>query len=463
MGVNCLFFYSHSLTLRYIRTNVLTHSRMLIQELYELYLKAGCVVTTDSRNCPSGSMFFALKGERFDGNRYAHSAIGQGCSFAVVHDKIVVADSRYILVDNVLSTLRELARYHRNVLGVPVLGITGTNGKTTTKELVAAVLSRKYNVLYTHGNLNNSIGVPLTVLGLRKEHNFAVVEMGASHPGDIEELVNVCCPDFGLITNVGHAHLQGFGSFEGVKKTKGELYDFLKKKDAHKVFVLSDSSDLMEMSSGMDRILYGRSNGAVCGKVSAGNSVFLEFEWNSEKFSIGNRFVKTNLVGSYNLDNVLAAITVGLYFDVPVEDIEKAVREYVPSNNRSQFCKTENNTLIVDAYNANPTSMYAALSNFSTIKSDNKMVILGAMRELGVYSEDEHIQVIRQLSCMNLDKVWLIGPEFLAVRSCAPAGFVFYESTDVMAETLRSQHLKGYTILLKGSNSNNLSGVVDLL
>lgn len=436
---------------------------MSVEELYKLYNECGCIVTTDSRNCPAGSLFFALKGEKFDGNVYAAQALERGCSYAVVDSPEVVSDARFILVDNVLAAMQSLARYHRLQLGIPVLGITGTNGKTTTKELIAAVLGCKFNLLATKGNLNNSIGVPVTVLSLRKEHTFAVIEMGASHPGDIEELVNVSCPDYGLITNVGRAHLLGFGSFEGVKKTKGELYDFLKDNGNRKVFVLSDSEDLLQMSVGMDRILYGRKQGIVTGSLMGSDSAYLEFEWQSEEYATGVHSVRTNLVGSYNLDNALAAIAVGLFFGVSAGDIDKAIQGYVPSNNRSQFFATAANTLIIDAYNANPTSMKASLANFEALKLPHKMVILGAMRELGQYSDQEHIDVLHQLEKMNLEQVWLVGKEFEPAVVNAPRGFRFFETTESVAQEIEKLGIKGYSILLKGSNSNNLARLKDLL
>lgn len=436
---------------------------MSVEELYKLYRECGCSVTTDSRNCPPGSMFFALRGEKFDGNAYAASALDNGCSYAVVDNPSVAAGPGFITVDNALAAMQSLARCHRLHLGTPVLGITGTNGKTTTKELIAAVLGKKFNLLATKGNLNNAIGVPQTVLSLRDEHDFAVVEMGASHPGDIDELVNVSCPDYGIITNVGRAHLQGFGSFEGVKKTKGELYGFLKKKENHKVFVLSDSADLMQMSAGMNRILYGRNEGFVTGRLLCSNTAYLEFEWESKEYGTGVHSVKTNLVGAYNLDNVLAAVAIGLHFGVPAADIDNAVLGYVPSNNRSQFFKTAANSLIIDAYNANPTSMKASLANFSALDLPHKMVILGAMRELGEYSVQEHVRVLHQLEGMNLEKVWLVGQEFDAVRDSASPSFRFFENTACVIQELEKSALQGYSVLLKGSNSNNLAQLKDLL
>lgn len=437
---------------------------MSTEELYRIYNECGCTVTTDSRNCPVGSLFFALKGEKFDGNTYAATALENGCSYAVVDEPEVVSSARFILVDNVLAAMQSLARYHRLKLGIPVLGITGTNGKTTTKELIAAVLGKKFNLLATKGNLNNSIGVPLTVLSLRKEHTFAVVEMGASHPGDIKELVNVSCPDYGIITNVGRAHLLGFGSFEGVKRTKGELYDFLKTNGNSKVFVLSDSTDLLQMSAGMNRILYGRNEGVVTGTLSDSDSAYLEFKWQSEEYETGTHLVRTNLVGSYNLDNALAAISIGLFFGVPAEDIDNAIQGYVPSNNRSQFLATARNTLIIDAYNANPTSMKASLANFDALRLPRKMVILGAMKELGEYSVQEHIEILHQLEVMNLEQVWLVGKEFeSAAGENMPECFRFFETTENVAQEIEKLKIQDCSILLKGSNSNNLARLKDLL
>ena len=317
-------------------------------------------------------------------------------------------DARMILVDNVLATLQQVAAFHRRQLGTTIIGITGTNGKTTTKELTNAVMSTTYNILCTQGNLNNSIGVPLTVLGLTPEHEYAIVEMGASHPGDIKELVEVSQPDYGLITNVGKAHLLGFGSFEGVKRTKGELYDWLREHGGT-AFVNRDNEHLQQMCAGLPLIEYGKPGQdglLVEGDVLECNP-FVKFRWRSVKGDWHT--VQTNLIGAYNVDNALAAITVGLHFGVSEQDASAAVANYKPQNNRSQFTETGRNHLVVDAYNANTTSMAAAIENFSMIKADNKMLILGDMRELGEVSQAEHRHIVELLKEGGFSDVWLVG------------------------------------------------------
>lgn len=431
---------------------------MKVEELYGLYQK--CTgVTTDSRKCGPGLMFFALKGERFDGNEFVRGALEQGCPYAVMDnaDLYDPADSRMILVDNVLSTLQQVAALHRRTLGTPVIGITGTNGKTTTKELTNAVMSTTYNVLCTQGNLNNSIGVPLTVLGLKAEHEYAIVEMGASHPGDIKELVNVSQPDFGLITNVGKAHLLGFGSFEGVKRTKGELYDWLREHNGT-AFVNRDNEHLQQMCAGLPLIEYGKPGQEgllVEGEVLECNP-FVRFRWRSRT---GNwHTVQTSLIGAYNVDNALAAITIGLHFGVSEEKASEAVAGYQPQNNRSQLTRTERNSLVVDAYNANPTSMAAAIENFSMMKADHKMLILGDMRELGEVSEAEHKRIVDMLREKGFAHVWLVGSEF--GKTAQDSGFRLFPDVDAVNEALKSEPVSGCTILIKGSNSIGLTKTI---
>ena len=431
---------------------------MTVEEIYGLYQK--CTgVTTDSRKCGPGLMFFALKGERFDGNQFVRGALEQGCPYAVMDNPDIFdpTDSRMILVDNVLSTLQQVAALHRRTLGTPVIGITGTNGKTTTKELTNAVMSTTYNVLCTQGNLNNSIGVPLTVLGLKAEHEYAIVEMGASHPGDIKELVNVSQPDFGLITNVGKAHLLGFGSFEGVKRTKGELYDWLREHNGT-AFVNRDNEHLQQMCQGLSLIEYGKPGQdglLVEGEVLECNP-FVKFRWLSAKGDWHT--VQTNLIGAYNVDNALAAITIGLKFGVTEQDASDAVAGYKPQNNRSQLTETGRNRLVVDAYNANPTSMAAAIENFSMMKSHDKMLILGDMRELGEVSADEHRRIVGMLREKGFDCVWLVGSEFKAVAG--DSGFRLFADVDEVNKALESEKVTGKTILIKGSNSIGLTKTI---
>ena len=434
---------------------------MTVEDIYGLFSK--CTgVTTDSRKCGPGLMFFALKGERFDGNNFVRGALEQGCPYAVMDNPEFYesADSRMILVDNVLSTLQQVAALHRRTLGTPVIGITGTNGKTTTKELTNAVMSTTYNVLCTQGNLNNSIGVPLTVLGLEPEHDYAIVEMGASHPGDIKELVEVSQPDYGLITNVGKAHLLGFGSFEGVKRTKGELYDWLREHNGT-AFVNRDNEHLQQMCAGLPVIEYGKPGQEgllVEGEVLECNP-FVKFRW--RKAGGDWHAVQTSLIGAYNVDNALAAITIGLKFGVTEQDASDAVAGYKPQNNRSQLTETGRNHLVVDAYNANPTSMAAALENFSMIQAQDKMLILGDMRELGEASEAEHKRIVEELRIYGFTEVWLVGSEF--AKAAADSGFRLFADVDEVNKALETEKVTGKTILIKGSNSIGLTKTITYL
>lgn len=431
---------------------------MEISELYKLY-QAHPVITTDSRDCPQGSIFVALKGESFDGNKFAAMALEKGCAYAIVDEQEYVADERCILVDNCLKTLQALAREHRRQFDTPVIGITGTNGKTTTKELVSAVLSKKYNVLFTQGNFNNDIGVPKTLLRLNPTHEIAVVEMGASHPGDIKTLVEIVEPDFGIITNVGRAHLQGFGSFEGVVRTKGELYDFLRQRDDAKVFIHAENEYLMKIAYDLDLVKYGMGDGDdldVEGKVIS-CAPLLRFEWRHKEGEWHD--VKTHLIGSYNTLNMLAAATIGLHFGVSEEDISAALSEYTPSNNRSQLEETKYNHLIVDAYNANPTSMAAALVNFRDMEVDSKMAILGDMRELGDVSGEEHQKVVDFLASAGLKNVWLVGEEF----SKTDCSFRKFKDVEEVKAAIQANRPEGYYILIKGSNGIKLFQLPELL
>ena len=435
------------------------------QTLYSLY-RQHPVVTTDSRDCPQGSLFFALKGASFDGNQFAAKALEQGCSYVVVDDASVVpaGDSRYILVPDALVAYKELAREHRRQFDIPVIGITGTNGKTTTKELVSAVLAKRYNVLHTEGNYNNDIGVPRTLLRLRPEHQIAVVEMGASHPGDITKLVTYVEPTCGMITNVGRAHLQGFGSFEGVKRTKGELYDYLQAHDAL-VFLNESNPHLLEMASARQFarvVTYGQDDTADVQGTVSGCDPFLRFSWQShhgQLLTAAPCEVATHLIGAYNLDNMLAAIAIGLHFDVPVADISAALAEYTPSNSRSQFTQTAHNQLIVDAYNANPSSMAAAIANFRLVDAPHKMAILGDMRELGEATADEHQKVVDQLQEAGLTDVWLVGEFFAATQTSYRK---FRDIEEVKAEIARQQP-QSFCILIKGSNGTHLFELPSLL
>lgn len=427
---------------------------MNLNELYELFLHHE-KITTDSRHCPANSLFFALKGERFDGNQYAAKALEAGAAYAIIDNPEYLSGDRMILVDNVLDCLQQLAHRHRKALGIPVIGITGTNGKTTTKELLASVLATKFNVLATEGNLNNQIGVPLTLLRMNPDHEIAVVEMGASHPGDIDELVHIVAPNYGLITNVGCAHLEGFGSFEGVLHTKGELYDYLRHTNG-KIFINQENKDLIGIAHGLEQITYGQHEGAFAVGHVVESNPFLTFDWKQQgKIHV----VETHLVGAYNIDNVLAAVAVGRYFKIPAERISRAIAAYEPTNNRSQYKKTERNDLIIDAYNANPTSMKAALDNFASLPVHPKAVVLGDMLELGKTSDELHSGIVRQLQAEAFDKVYLCGQHFARTAD----GFPSFTTTEELIAALCQDKLKGYHILIKGSHSMGLENVVELL
>ena len=427
---------------------------MSIIDLYDLFIH-NPQITTDSRNCPKGSIFFALKGDKFDGNQYAGKALASGCVYAVIDNPDYYIGERTILVDNVLKTLQQLAHHHRKVLGLPIIGITGTNGKTTTKELLAAVLSTKFNLLYTEGNFNNHIGVPLTLLRLTHDHEMAVIEMGASHPGDIKELVDIVHPNYGIITNVGRAHLEGFGSFEGVIRTKGELYDYIRRSKG-KIFIKKENEHLQSIAKDIEQITYGNGDDAFASGQIVSCDPFLVFNWKQQgKWHT----VETHMIGSYNLDNVLVAVAVGRFFKIPAERISRAIAAYEPTNNRSQFKKTENNALIIDAYNANPSSMKVALDNFIAMPVQPKAIILGDMRELGPTSDELHAEVIEQIKKGQFDKVFLCGEHFSKVGK----EFSPFATTEAMMEELRRQPLKGYHILIKGSHSMGLEKLADIL
>ena len=418
--------------------------------LYAIYCEHP-VVTTDSRKCPAGSIFFALKGETFDGNNYAMQALEKGCAFAVVDNpEVAKQDERLILVPDVLKTLQELAAFHRKVWGGTVLQITGTNGKTTTKELIAAVLSEGKQVLFTEGNLNNHIGVPLTLLRLKPEHDFAVIETGANHPGEIADLCHIVEADYGLITNVGRAHLEGFGSLEGVKQTKGELYDDLHRR-GKKLFLNAFDDDLLEMAQSRGFVLFEDALPYIEGRVSE-VAPFVAMQWRAEDDAPWHT-VKTKLIGAYNIANLRAAVTIGLHFGIMPEQIDHALETYKPSNNRSELRQSGSNRLIVDAYNANPSSMSAALTNFSFFEDKHKMVILGDMRELGDESLEEHKKIVGQLLEMKLERIWLVGEEFSKV---AEEGMRVFKDVEEVKEALKAEPISDSTILIKGSNSTKL-------
>ncbi len=435
-------------------------------ELYEIFMRHP-VVTTDSRDCPPGSVFFALRGESFDGNRFAAAALDKGCAYAVVDDPacVVEGDGRYLLTSDALHALQALAREHRRHFRHPVIQVTGTNGKTTTKELLNAVLSERYKVLCTQGNLNNHIGVPKTLLRLDAGHEIAVVETGANHPGEIRELSDIVCPDCGLITNVGVAHIEGFGSFEGVVRTKGELYDHLRAKAGGFIFLHGDDPHLRAIAEGLDAVTYGSPGHgwAVEGEVVE-CAPFLRLRWRRGDTGVEEPWheVQTQMVGAYNLDNALAAACVGLHFGVSAAEADHALATYRPTNSRSEMRQTRHNTLIVDAYNANPSSMEAAIRNFALItpkEGQDKMLILGDMKELGDIADTEHARIISTLQSLDLDHVWLVGQNFERQQPPYPT----FHDVEEVKRHLREHPLEGKLILIKGSNSTRLHQLPDLL
>jgi UDP-N-acetylmuramoyl-tripeptide--D-alanyl-D-alanine ligase len=431
---------------------------MEISELYSLFL-ASQGVNTDTRTIRPGQIFFALKGETFDGNAYALKALESGASYAVVNDYAEGDDPRLLRFPDTLRTLKELAACHRSHLDIPVIGLTGTNGKTTTKELIREVLATHFTVAATKGNLNNDIGVPLTVLSIGPDADIAVVEMGASHPDDIAALTWVSQPGYGLITNVGKAHLLGFGSFEGVKKAKGELYDWLSEHDGQ-AFVNVDDDNLYEMavSRPLSIIPYGVAGEDAEILPTSAENPFL-------RMSVGGETLETKLVGSYNAANVMAALAVGRQFGIPPRDGLAAIAAYTPSNNRSQMTRTERNVIIEDAYNANPSSMAAALDNFARLQSDCKVALLGDMRELGEDSVKEHVRILKKLEDCGLTHACLVGDEFKKALDEAgtPAFVKWFATSDDLAAALAERPLTGATVLVKGSNSMRMGKVIPTL
>ena len=422
--------------------------------LYDFYRQT-YHVTTDSRQVPAGSVFFALKGERFDGNDFALEVAEQGIASLVVCDRPSLPDHpRLMKVDDSLKALQDLARYHRQQLkDLTVIAITGTNGKTTTKELVSTVLGRKYKVTYTQGNFNNHIGVPLTLLSITPDTEIAVVEMGANHPGEIKTLADIACPDYGLITNIGKAHLEGFGSFEGVIRTKNELYDHLR---AHgkAVFVNSDNDLLMGLVGNLDHYTYGSGVEAACLVKPKSSAPYLAVT--AER--LGD--IQTRLVGAYNFENVAAAIAVGNFFSVSGEDIREALEQYQPTNSRSQVIEGRN-CIIMDAYNANPTSMSAAVRNFRTIAGDDALPILGDMRELGEASEQEHKAILELLASSGFHEALLVGPCFSQYNNHPE--YRTFPNVEALNEYLQTHPVEQRTILVKGSHGIHLEKVLPLI
>ena len=429
---------------------------MEISQLNTIYLQNRSI-STDTRNILPGSLFFALKGDRFNGNEFALQALDKGAAAAIVDEDINGGNARVIRVENVLKTLQDLARYHRQKTGITILAITGSNGKTTTKELCNAVLSAKFRVFATQGNLNNHIGVPLTLLSIPENCELAIVEMGANHPGEIRMLSEIALPDYGLITNIGKAHLEGFGGIEGVAKAKGELFDHLV---AHgkTIFLNEGNSWLLRMAPSTYPHLV-RYNGKSSLRAQAFEcNPLLSLAVNDGNVSMN---IKTNLAGSYNIENVLAACCVGLHFGVPAEAVDHAIASWQPKNNRSQLIQTGRNSIFMDAYNANPSSMAAAIGEFLRFEGNNKLLILGEMREVGASSSQEHEEITEMIANKGVRNVICVGNAFEPYAQ--KAGFRFFTSVDELNELMQKEPLTGYFIFVKGSRSNNLEKVVPFL
>ncbi len=433
---------------------------MSVKQLYDLFLESTGVIT-DSRIAAPGNVFFALNGENYDGHIFTEQALRDGCRLAVIDNSDFAVPGKTILVDNVLASLQQLACHHRQQFEIPVVAVTGSNGKTTTKELMREVLSSGYNTLATRGNLNNHIGVPLTLLELKGFHQIAIIEMGANHAGEIDLLCRIACPTHGLITNAGLAHLEGFGSPEGVLKAKGELFEYLKRTGG-KVFLNHDRPNLRDLARELDvdSVVFGSGEGHFVSGTLPGSQDRLKMEVRVQK--PGQVFnLETQLAGDYNFENVLAAVCTGIWFGLSPFEIKKAVEKYVPGNNRSQILETSCNKLLLDAYNANPDSMKAAILNFSAIPGQNKSVILGDMLELGEYAAEEHNKVIELLHSKGFRQVLLVGDMFC--NTPAPMDYVLFRNVDELVNWLDVNPLSGHFILLKGSRGIQLEKCITKL
>ncbi|MCX6274375.1 MAG: UDP-N-acetylmuramoyl-tripeptide--D-alanyl-D-alanine ligase [Bacteroidetes bacterium] len=430
---------------------------MSIEELYEVYKKHPNVCT-DTRSISKGCIFYALKGEKFNGNSFAEDALGKGASFVVIDEPGYKKDDRFILVEDVLVCLQHLANYHRRQLKCPVIAITGSNGKTTTKELINRVLEKKFKTHCTKGNFNNHIGVPLTLLSASSDCEMLVVEMGANHQHEIAMLSAIAMPDFGIISNVGKAHLEGFGGFEGVKKGKGELYKFLAEHHGS-IFINVDNPHLVQMAKERNvkhRIVYGTGDAFDCSGKLVASVPFLKVEW---KAGGSKGTIDSKLIGEYNFENILAAVCIGIHFGVRAEDVCNAIENYTPDNSRSQFIVRGSNTIILDAYNANPSSMEAALKNFAVMEGRNKIVFLGEMAELGEESEQEHKRIIELLRGYRFDKVVLVGENFSRIESDFAADY--FPISTAAADWMKNQKITEATILIKGSRSSKMEAVLE--
>jgi UDP-N-acetylmuramoyl-tripeptide--D-alanyl-D-alanine ligase len=426
---------------------------MQIAALYEKFLDSSGI-STDTRKIEEGNIFLALKGENFNGNLFAKQALDKGAKLIVADEKHFADHDHILIVDDVLNTLQKLANHHRLQLSLKVIAIGGSNGKTTTKELISQVLGSAYKTFATKGNLNNHIGVPITLLSISAETEIAIIEMGANHIGETALLCNIAQPDFGLITNNGKDHLEGYGSMEGVRKGNGELYDFLRSNNGIS-FVCADQPDLMAASIDMKRITYGQHDNADCRGRITERFPFLEVEWMNE-----NVVLTSNLIGQYNFDNMMAAVAVGHFFEVSPEMIREAIASYIPSNNRSQILKQGSNTFILDAYNANPSSMMAALENFKLMPVDNKIVILGDMLELGKVSSEEHKQIVEVVMKENFRKAIFVGEEFGNVLAGKFGEALHFNTVTALKDWFDQQNFSGYTFLLKGSRRIGLEKLV---
>jgi UDP-N-acetylmuramoyl-tripeptide--D-alanyl-D-alanine ligase len=424
---------------------------MHIEELYQLFLKHPSV-QTDTRKLKNGDLFFALKGDNFNGNQFALQALEKGASYAIVDEAVAGENDHIIVVDDVLNTLQQLAKYHRQQFNIPFLAITGSNGKTTTKELIHAVLSSHFKTYTTEGNLNNHIGIPLTLLKVKADAEIAVIEMGANHQQEIAGYCRYTLPTHGLINNVGKAHLEGFGGIEGVKKGKGELYDFIRETKGT-IFINTDFDYLVEMSEGINnKISYGTQNASTIGKlISSEPFLIVKITSNTE---IGE--VSTHLVGDYNLPNVLAAVAAGLYFGVPAGKIKTAIENYLPSNSRSQLIEAGSNQIILDAYNANPSSMQLAIENFAKLPAQKKVLMLGAMAELGETSVAEHQNIIDLITKFNWHKVVLVGGDFMKIVH----PFERFASSSEAKDWFKSQQFTNTHFLIKGSRSMKMEEIL---
>jgi UDP-N-acetylmuramoyl-tripeptide--D-alanyl-D-alanine ligase len=445
--------------------NLASMKKEQLVKLHQLILK-GHTICTDSRQARPGAIFFALRGDNFNGNNFAFQAIEKGCAMAVVDEPIAPSGEKFILVDDVLQSLQQLSLFHREQFILPVIGITGSNGKTTTKELLHAVLASTFNTLATKGNLNNHIGVPLTLLELNPAHEIAIIEMGANHMGEIGELSRLAKPGYGIITNIGKAHLEGFGSVENIIKTKTELYQHVKNTGGI-LFVNGENTLLTEKAAGARLIRYGKKAENHCAGRLTQEKPFLKIN-----FMVNQAFgkakpgmqgtIQTKLVGSYNFENIMAALTFGLYFGVSPDHAKEAIEAYQPSNSRSQLIENGRNVILMDAYNANPTSMAAAISNFADFSEGPLAALLGDMLEMGENSRQEHMQIVKMLEESHFDCCILVGPEFMAVAKPSEKCFVF-EKAEAAAEWLRQHPLQGYHILVKGSRGIQMEKVLDAL